>query len=292
MSVNWEDMRTVLALVRHRTLAGAGEALGLNYTTVARRIQRAEEATGSVLFERLIDGYRPTEVGLAAARHAEAMEQAEHDFTRGVVASDQTLSGRFILTAPQLMIGSYIAPVLAEFSERHPEVDLDVRATNELLDLNRREADLAIRISRTPGDDLMGLRLTAQETASFATPALAEQIEAEPDTPIPWVMHSSANAPPMAVLKKYPKGYIRLKFDDVIAVIGAARHGLGVARLPLFLGRAEPGLVQVPLLPPQPYADIWLVGHRDIWRSAKPRAFRQLLVPAFRKRRSEFVASA
>lgn len=290
MTTNWEDLRTVLALVRHRTLAGAGSALGLNYTTIARRISRAEAALGTVLFERLADGYVPTEAGLAVARNAERMEQAEFDLTREVAAKDETLSGRLVITAPQLLIGAYLAPVMAQFSEVHPDVELVVRATNELLDLTRREADLAIRISRDPGDDLMGLRLAEQQTASFASPELATRITQEPEMRIPWVSFISMDAPPKISLRTHPNGYIRMKFDDVVPVIGAAREGLGVARLPMFIGRREPGLVQVPLLPPQPYADIWLVGHKDVWRAAKPRAFRDMLAPHFRARRGDFLS--
>ncbi|MGI3185150.1 LysR family transcriptional regulator [Nioella aestuarii] len=288
--VNWDDLRTVLALVRHRTLAGAGTALGLNYTTVARRISRAEEALGTVLFDRLADGYVPTEAALAVARNAERMELAEFDLTREVAARDETLAGQLVITAPQLLIGPYLAPIMAQFSQAHPEVELVVRATNELLDLTRREADLAIRISRDPGDDLMGLRLAEQQTASFASPDLAAQIAEAPQMQIPWVSFVSMTTPPKVSLEAYPNAYIRMKFDDVVPVIGAAREGLGVARLPMFIGRREPGLVQVPLLPPQPYADIWLVGHKDVWRAAKPRAFRDMLVPYFRARRGDFVA--
>ncbi len=289
MTMNWDDLRTVLALVRHRTLSGAGSALGLNYTTVARRISRAEDASGAVLFERLADGYRPTDAGLSAARHAEKMEEAELALSRDLAAGDETLSGPFIVTAPQLLIGPYLAAVLAAFKASHPAVELEIRATNDLLDLNRREADLALRISREPGDDLMGLRLATQETASFATPSLAAQIEADPKTPIPWIMHVSADAPPKKIDPRYPNNHILLRFDDMIPVLGATRAGLGVARLPMFLGRSEPGLVQIPLLAPQAYADIWLVGHRDIWRSAKSRKFREFLLPEFRARRSEFL---
>ena len=286
---NWDDLRTVLALVRHRTLAGAGSSLGLNYTTVARRVSRAEAALGAVLFDRLADGYVPTEAGLAVARNAERMEKAEFDLTREVAAKDETLAGQLVITAPQLLIGPYLAPVISEFSDAQPEVELVVRATNELLDLTRREADLAIRISRDPGDELMGLRLAEQQTASFAAPELATQIEKTPEMRIPWISFVTMETPPKASLETHPNAYIRMRFDDVVPVIGAAREGLGVARLPMFIGRREPGLVQVPLLSPQPYADIWLVGHRDVWRAAKPRAFRKMLVPSFRAKRADFL---
>ena len=77
MDVAWDDLRTVLMLVRYQTLAAAAAALDVNYTTVARRIRRAEASLGQVLFERLADGYRPTEAARVVASHAEKMETSE-----------------------------------------------------------------------------------------------------------------------------------------------------------------------------------------------------------------------
>lgn len=179
---------------------------------------------------------------------------------------------------------------MARFTDLHPLVDLRLRATNDLLDLTRREADLAIRISRSPGDSLTGIRLCAQQAASFAAPQVAEAIAVDPNAPVDWIAYEQTPRVPEAVLGSFPNTRLRYVFDDMVAMVGAARAGLGAVRMPMFLGRATPGLVQVPLLPPQPYADIWVVGHRDVWRAAKPRAFREVLIPWFRSRRADFVA--
>ena len=81
-----------------------------------------------------------------------------------------------------------------------------------------------------------------------------------------------------------------MTFDDMVAIRAAALAGLGVARMPLFLGRASDGLVQVPVLSPQSYPDIWVVAHRDVWAAAKVTAFREILVPFMRRRRAQFIA--
>ncbi|MCA0873846.1 LysR family transcriptional regulator [Seohaeicola saemankumensis] len=290
MDVDWDDLKTVLALVRAGSLAAAGAALGVNYTTVARRVQRAEAAVGVPLFERLAGGYQATETGLLVAEHASEMEARENALLRRLQGRDQTLSGPLVITAPQLLIGPMIAPVLDRFSTLHPDVSVKIRATNDLLNLNRREADLAIRISRNPGDTLMGLRLCAQHGASFASPELAARIAADPQGRIDWIVYEFSPQVPKKALELYPNSRVRMVFDDMVAMLGAARAGLGVVRMPLFLGRTTPGLVQVPMLPPQPYIDIWVVAHPDVWRSAKVTAFRDLLVPQFRKMRHLFVS--
>jgi DNA-binding transcriptional LysR family regulator len=290
MNVSWDDLKTVLAVVRSGSLAGAGAALGVNYTTVARRIQRVEAALGLRLFERLQGRYEPTEAAQIVASHASEMEAQQDALLRRFQGRDQSLQGSLVITAPQLLIGPYIAPVIEKFRARHDGVNLRIRATNDLLDLNRREADLAIRISRDPGDTLTGLRLCAQDNASFASPKVAARIEAEPGACVDWLVYELAPSVPKLSLERYPNVRVAMQFDDMVAMLGAAKAGLGVVRMPMFLGRATEGLVQVPVLEPLPYMDIWVVGHPDVWPSAKVAAFRKILVPYFRARRHEFVA--
>lgn len=290
MDVGWDDLRTVLAVVRQGSLAAAGEVLGVNYTTVARRIQRLEGVLGTLLFDRLRGGYRPTEAATLVAKYAAEMEVQQDALLRQLRGRDQSLHGSLVITAPQLLVGPYVAPVLDRFSAAHGDVDLKLRATNDLLDLTRREADLAIRISRNPGDTLTGLRLCAQHNASFASPQVAAKIADDPGACIDWIVYEQSGVVPKASLARYPNARVSMQFDDMVAMLGAAQAGLGVVRMPMFLGRATPGLEQVPVLEPQPYADIWLVGHPDVWKSARVAAFRALLVPYFRAHRQDFVA--
>lgn len=277
MAVEWDDLKTVLALVRGGSLAAAAKDLGLTYTTVARRIQRAETAHGGRLFERLKDGYRPTKAAQLVARHASDMEACEHHLLRDLAGQDDSLTGALTLTAPQLLIAHLIAPVIGDFCAAHPGVDLRIRATNDLLDLTRREADLAIRISRNPGDTLTGLRISAQHSASFAAPDWAARFADDPGAPIDWLVYEGYERLPKLALQNAPGSRVVLRFDDMVAMHGAACAGLGVVRMPMFLGRASPELVELPILPPQPYAEIWVVAHPDVWPSAKLEAFRAVL---------------
>lgn len=290
MQTNWDDLRTLLWVVRGKTLAAAAEALGVNYTTVARRIARLEAAMRLELFEKRPEGYVPTDAARTIAEHAATMEDSENALLRTLAGRDDALSGQMTLTAPQLLIAHVLAPVIDAFTRAHPQIDLRVRATNDLLDLDRREADVAIRISRSPGDALKGLRLSAQHSASFASPAMAERIARHPGDPIDWIVYDQAPGLPINIDPAYPDNRIRMRFDDMVAMQGAAQAGLGVLRMPMFLGRATPGLMQVPVLPPQPYADIWVVAHADVWPSAKLAAFRERLIPHFRRIKAQFVA--
>lgn len=292
MDVAWDDLRTVLMLVRHRTLADAAVSLGVTYTTVARRVQRAEAVLNQPLFERLPDGYRPTNAARLIAEHAGAMETREHALMRQLQGAASDLSGPMTITAPQLLIASFLAPVFDAFAKTYPQVELRILATNALLDLSRREADLAIRISRSPGDTLTGLRLASQDTASFASQEVAARIAEDPSAMIDWIVYDGHPNVPEGLAPRFANHRVHLRFDDMTAMVGAAQAGLGVVRVPMFLGRSSAGLVQVPVLPPQPYADIWVVGHPDVWPSVKLRAFRDLLTKQFKQKRAIFVGEA
>ena len=289
MSVQWDDLKTIMLLVHHGSLAGAAAALGVSYTTVARRVSRAEAALGERLFERLADGYQPTEAAQLIATHAEAMQDSEDAMMRQLMGRDARLTGTLTLTAPQLMVECVLAPTLARFSQAHPEVELIVKATNDKLDLNRREADMGIRVSRDPGDTLQGLRLTEQHSAVFATPALAARMAAAPNAQIDWIVFKELVSLPKQVRAAFPNARARYIFDDMVAMIGAAKAGLGALRMPMILGRNCPELVQVPQIAPWPYMDIWLVGHPDVWPGAKLKAFRDMLKADLRPRKSEFL---
>lgn len=289
MSLSWDTLRTVLLVVRHGTLAGAADDLAINYTTVARRIDKAESDLGEILFERLADGYRPTETARLIAAHAAEMEAAEHRLLRQRMGRDQELRGALTITAPQLLIAHAIAPAIDRFLRAHPRVDLAIRATNDVLDLTRREADMAIRIHRNPGDALVGRRLSPQDQGHFATPAQAQAMVESPGAPHDWLIYDQLKGLPAPVLERYPAARIRMSFDDMVAMAGAAQAGLGAVRMPLFLGRSLPGLVPVPNLPTRPYADIWAVAHADVWPSAKVQAFQAVLAAWFRENAPMFV---
>lgn len=290
MDASWDDLRTVLMLVRHGSLAGAAQQLGVNYTTVARRVRRAENDLALVLFERLPDGYRPTQAAHLIAEHAASMEDTQTTLLRQLQGGDTQLSGMLTITAPQLLLANFLSPLIEQFTASHPGIQLRILATNELLDLPRREADLAIRISRNPGDSLKGLRLLRQDSASFADQKWADRIASDPAMMIDWIVYDAYPGVPKNINPEYPNNQVRFRFDDMVAMAGAAQAGLGVVRMPMFLGRATPNLRQVPVLPPQPYPDIWIVGHPDVWPSGKVQAFRDCLVAYCKAHRDRFAS--
>ncbi len=292
MNIDWEDIKTVLYLVKGGSLAKAGAQLGVNYTTVARRISRLENALDQQLFLKAKAGYIATEAGLRVAEAAEGMEKQDHSLRRYLMAAQEPSTGLLTVTAPPLLVGPYLAKVIKMFNAAHPNVGINIRATNSTLDLNKPEADIAIRVSNTPDENLVGQRLAKQRVASFASAELAQALQDDPGATIRWLGMTYWTSPPKASLKHYPNAEIAFRFDDMSALIGAVQNGLGVARLPMFLGNATNGLVQVPILQPQSYWDIWVLTHNDLRTAPKITAFKEILIPYFKKKAPEFWGEA
>lgn len=289
MDLNWDDYRTIMHLVREQSLAGAAKSLDVNYTTIARRITRAETTLGQKLFDRLPSGYVATELAERVAKTAHEMEKSSDGFLRSVIANEDKLSGSLTITAPQLLISNVMGPVLKTFGEAHPNVVLHLKASNDLLNLNRREADIALRISNSPDENLVGVRLTKQKTAIFASEELVNNLQDNPNSKFDWIWFEHWNSLPEKTLQDRSDPNPKYVFDDMTAALGAAKAGLGVVRLPLFLGRSTEGLKQLQILEPQPYIDIWVLSHSDMKDAPKVRAFKDVLIPFFKKHKSNFV---
>lgn len=288
MQINWDDMRTILALVRGGALSTAALDLGVTYTTVARRVQRVEDMLGRQIFERRPEGYRATDEARDLAAAAARMEAEEHQAMRQLAGRDQSLAGPLVLTAPQLLIQYHLAPLITRFSAQYPDIELTVRATNEVLDLTRREADLALRISASPGDNLVGHRLCEQRNACFATETIAAEAARDPDACLNWVIYSGYTKPPEHALAYYPNYRVRGRFDDMTAMVAAARAGMGAVRMPLFLAGSHPDLVPLTGIAPQDYAPIWVLSHRDLMQSNKTRLLKEELRAYFRQYSTQF----
>lgn len=285
---NWNDLKFVLETVRQGGLSGAARVLGVNHATVSRRIVAAEEAVGALLFDRLPGGYRPTDAGLEAARAAEAMEEANAELSRSIGARDKALSGSLTITAPQLLFANILNPILIEFRNAYPEIDLTVLASNETLNLSRREADVAIRISNEPSDTLFGSRVAEQRSAIYVARDYAARIERDPERRLDWLMFLHWHGIPEDVKALWPNSKIAMRFDDMVAVLSAIRAGLGASRMPCFLGDRDPGLERLKGLPTYNYPSIWVLTHTELRRMERVRTFMEFTSVRLRKMRDVF----
>ncbi len=168
--MNWDDLRVFLALSREGSASGAGRALGVKHTTVARRIRAFEERLGTRLFDRLPNGYAMTQAAENMFEHALAMEALAQAVDREVFGQDVELAGPLKLTASHEVGDRLIAPKLRSFTEAYPHIDLQLLTTAGLVDLAAREADIAVRLTAKPPDYLVGREAMRLRHGIYGTP--------------------------------------------------------------------------------------------------------------------------
>jgi DNA-binding transcriptional LysR family regulator len=161
--MDWDDLRVFLAVARTETLSGAGKRLGLDPATVGRRIARLEEGTGARLFLKSPQGYALTEEGTKLIPHAEAAEAALTGAAEALTGGGGSgLSGQIRLGAPDGCANYILPQVIRAICDENPDLEVQIVALPRVFNLSRREADLAIGVSRP----LAG-RLTVQKLTDY-----------------------------------------------------------------------------------------------------------------------------
>nr|WP_249207821.1 LysR family transcriptional regulator [Gluconobacter cerinus] len=144
--IDWDDVRYFLAVARGGSVRSAANRLKVNHSTVLRRIAQLEERLGAQIFEKLPAGYRLTLAGREIIEFATQMEASSHQLETRVLGRDQTVRGLLRVTLPPFLATHLLMPDLAEFSGRHPDIEMNVVPTGAVANLTNRDADVAIRI--------------------------------------------------------------------------------------------------------------------------------------------------
>jgi DNA-binding transcriptional LysR family regulator len=262
-----QDLETILALHRGRTLAGAAERLKVDASTVFRAIKRIEADVGELLFDRSRQGYTATELGRVLASHAERIETQLEEAREAAFHQATAPSGVLRITLTDTLLHTVLLPVLARFAERYPDIRLELASTNVLVNLSQREADIAIRATNAPPEHLVGIRLGTMRSAVYGGAGyLAGQPQGRHYSEMDWIaLDDSLPDHPSQHWRRarHPQALPRHKVGNLLAVAGAVMNGLGVGVVPLAVMRDHP---QVTMLDgPLPELDIglWLLAHPD-----------------------------
>jgi DNA-binding transcriptional LysR family regulator len=294
--MNWDDLRVFLAVARSGQVARASPLLGLDATTVGRRIQRLEKALGQVLFERHRDGHRLTEAGERLVSRAEQMDQAVqhvHDDEPGAIQP-----GGIVRVSASEGFGTwFIARHLGRFGQRFPSIGIDLVATNGFLSPFRRETDVAILLARPRRGPLVarkltdyGLRLFASRDYLDAAPAIDRPADLRRH-PLIGYIPDFVYAPELHYLKEVAdKLEPHLRSSSINAQHQLASSGNGVAILPCFIGDIDPRLVRV-LPEVRIQRTFWLVAHQDTRGLERVRFFVDWLVGMTAAHRDELIGA-
>ncbi|HEY9549485.1 MAG TPA: LysR family transcriptional regulator, partial [Kiloniellaceae bacterium] len=169
------DLRTLLAIAREGSLAGAARRLRVNHSTVFRRLGAIEARLGARLFERQNGSYLTTAAGEDLLRTAERVEAEVEALERRLSGQDLRLTGSLRLTAPDDIAEVLVLPLLAAFRQRYPEITVELVVDNRMLNLTRREADIAVRPTRRPPETLAGRRIASLASAVYGAAGTAAE---------------------------------------------------------------------------------------------------------------------
>jgi len=286
MSLAWDDLRVVLAVARAGSLAEAARALGVNHSTVFRRLNTFEEQLGVRLFERLANGYALTIAGEEMRASAERVEQEIDRLDRRITGQDLRLQGTLAITTTDTLASCVLAPHLVAFKRAHPAIELNLLLENQYVNLSKRQADIAIRPTLSPPDTLVGRRIAAIAFAPFVSAHLLTDKPNPHLGDLDWIAvdeslaHLAADKWFRATL---PGANVVMRSNSLTGLMAAAVSGMGVAMLPCFIGDPSPVLTRLADPVDAAASALWLLTHEDLHHTARVRAFMDFMADALKE---------
>ena len=275
--MDWDDLRYFLSVARHGSLAGAARELGVNHTTVYRRILALEKKQSVRLFDRADGAYVLTAAGEEMQVSAEHIAEEVDGLTRRLSGRDLRLSGVIRVTTTDTLAYRFLGPHFAAFHQAYPGIELEIVLDSQHLNLTKRQADIAIRPTETPPDTLVGRRVSELSFTVYGSDDyLAAHAQTGDLSAHTWLGFDESLSHLMSsrwmnehlINPKTP-----IKANNFFALFSGALAGMGLAMLPCFLADTEPGLSRFPGLDIQRGGDLWLLTHADLRHTARIRAF-------------------
>ncbi|MDQ2091737.1 LysR family transcriptional regulator [Marimonas arenosa] len=284
---DWTQLRAFLATAEEGSLSAAAKALGLTQPTLGRQVSALEERLGLALFERVGRGLMLTPSGRELLPHARAMGEAAARLTLAAAGQAQAIEGKIRITASDVFSVYHLPPVLERLREAAPRLEIEVVATNDLRDILRREADIAIRHVRSTEPDLIARKVgdgTAHFYASRTYVARMGRPQSRADLSHHDLIHFGDTDRLLERLRPLgielgPENF-RLGSENGLVAWEMARRGLGILIMADDVAVQTPGMER--LLPEMEAVrfPVWLVTHRDLQSSARIRLVFDILADA------------
>jgi DNA-binding transcriptional LysR family regulator len=272
-----KDLMLVQALARAKSVRRAAELLRVHQSTLFRRLDALERDLGVRVFERMREGYALTPAGERMCALAQRTQQELDDLERHLRGQDMRPYGTVRVTTTDTLIATHLTPVLAAFRQAHPEIELEINISNQMLLLTKREADVAIRPTFEAPENLVGRSLCTLSVSIYASKSYLRRHRRIDDIAAhPWIGPDESLAHVRwirSLRKSYPDLAMPYRINSVHGMMQAAKAGLGLVMLPCYVGDAEPELAR--LRPPtqEPGNKLWLLTHPDLRQVARVRAF-------------------
>lgn len=289
-NIDWSDVRYFLETVRSGSARATAQKLNISHSTVSRRIESLESSLNTRLFNRDVSGYKLTNEGETLVGFA---EQAEHSLIQAeqlLKGKDGMLRGEIRLTTADAIANHLLMDEIASFTRSYPEIDVEVVLSSQVIDLNEHTVDLALRILPNdimPPEPLIGRMVAKIATLYYASPDYLQEYD-------PWAANTQAKLIGWGELGRYPD-WVRdsplahlstvCRLNHSAMQVEAAIAGVGIARLPCFIGDRTPGLTRVSGIEVEVKNDLWMLSHPDKRDVARLRAFKEVLVAMFERKK-------
>ncbi len=302
-ALDWSDLRFALAVGQFGSVAAAARRLGVNATTVQRRLDALEADLGARLFDRSRSGYQPTESGLLVLEQARRMADQAEEIERRVLGRDRELTGALRVTTAFVVMEHLLPQPLADFAAAYPGIEVEVVENAFLVDLARRhsdsagtptlqQADVALRLSAQVAEHLVGRQLGLTQCRVYALRGAPGLPQGPTPLPVllrdaPWVAFERDAT--QRVYDRWMRTHlahsrVRVRVDIFNAAAAMLRTGVGVGVLPTFMAERHPELVAVSEPIPELAVPVWMLTHPDLRETARVRAFMQHVGDALAQR--------
>ncbi|CDG82387.1 LysR family transcriptional regulator [Janthinobacterium agaricidamnosum] len=285
---NWDDLRFVLAVARHGSVAAAARILKVTHGTVLRRLQKTELTLGTRIFDRLAAGYKGAEGGKLLIAAAETIEATVNETRRRLSGQRAEVDGKIRFTTTDALMECMVSPILASFRAKYPAITVEVMISNSQLDLQKHAADIALRPSVAPPDKLVGKRLGPLVFGLYATPGYLAQADVASVAGLYWLLPDGAleNSSVSSWLQRaLPNQPAALRANSFIVLRQLAEAGLGVAPLPVMLVRPGSPLRCVSMVPKSGNSELWLLTHADLRYATRIKLFIEHMAEHVRQQR-------
>lgn len=284
---DWTQLRAFLATAEHGSLTAAARALGLTQPTLGRQVSALENSLGLALFERVGRGLELTAAGREILPHARAMAVAAQRVSLAAAGQTQTLEGKIRITASDLFCAHVLPPILARLRIAAPRLEIELVAANDIRDILRREADIAIRNLRPTEPDLIARKLREATAHFYAAQSYLDR-RGRPATPADLARHDVIHfGDPARFIEHLRALGITLSPENLclgsqngLVAWAMAQQGLGIAAMADEVAAHTPEMERLlPEMPPITFP-VWLVTHRELHGAARIRLVFDLLAEA------------
>ncbi|MCW3782687.1 LysR family transcriptional regulator [Defluviimonas salinarum] len=289
MAMQWDDLRFFLTVARAASFSAAAKELGVNQSTVSRRLAALERRLGTLLVTRHATGHLLTPEGSDLAQAAEPIAAEIGAVLRQVEGRDAQLGGVLRVTCVEMMIDRFLAPHFARFCREHPGLALTLQTSMRPLDLMRSEADVAIRVSESPPPPLVGRRLCDFALAVYGATTWRTRAPdlSQPDR-LDWIGWADDAVNARVILDAFPAARIAHEVDGLVALSAMVREGAGISVLPCYWADRDPGLARLSDAFVPRGIGIWVLMHPEVRHAARVRAFVDMMTKVLLANRAAF----